>query len=136
MSDKNENWEEVESGTVDWGKVGDNISGTLIDVEHGVKTKFGPNSLYSIKADTGKYNGKGGEITIEAGLTYNVWGRTKIFNSRMNSLKMGQKVKLEFTEEKPSDMGNPAKIIKVLTNKQMDIEWLESNSDLAGDLSA
>jgi len=124
-------WEEVESSTVNWGKIGDNISGTLINVQHDIETQFGPNSIYTIKGDTGSYTNKtSSEIKVEEGMSYDVWGRGDVFNGKMNGLKIGQKVKLQYAEDKKSQKGNPAKIIKVLTNKKMDEEWLESQADI------
>jgi hypothetical protein len=58
----------------------------------------------------------------------------------MNSLRPGQIVKIIYAEDKPSTMGNDAKIIKIYAPKtnegkpQMNEQWLENQGVMGGDL--
>ena len=118
---------EVQPQSINWGKVGDHISGTKVGQRGGVITKFGENSIYEVKAESGVFHTKEGEeVKIKAGEVWGVWGRNNIFDAQMNRMQIGQKFGLKFVESKPSSMGNDAKIIKVYTTGEMDTEWLES----------
>ena len=118
---------EVKPQTIDWYKVGDQVFGTKVGQRANIKTKFGPNTLYEIKAEGGVYHTKDGEeVAIKKGEIYGVWGRGDIFDGQLNRMQIGQKFGLKFTESKPSSAGNDAKIIKVYTTGEMDNEYLES----------
>ncbi len=134
-----EGFGEVKTSWVKWGKVGDNILGTLIDVreidsqlpgKEGTKTK-----MYEIKGDRGSFhelddkkNPKEPPITVEAGEVYAVGGRMGL-DVQMRRIKIGQKVGIFFAEEKPAIKKgfNDLKIIKVSTNGQMDQDWLDGH---------
>ena len=132
MSDVFDPKNEVQPQTIDWGMVGDFVSGTKVGQRNGVKTRFGENSIYTIKAEGGSFHRVnadktiGEKVDIKAGEVWEVWGRGDIFDGQMNRMQIGQKFGLKFTESKPSTMGNDAKIIKVFTTGEMDTEWLES----------
>ena len=132
------NWNEVKIPWVKWSKIGDNIEGTLIEVREVnsmLPGKEGQRSkVYEIKADAGTYHETDAKKNpvepgekCTAGEVYLVGGRTGI-DAQMKRIKIGQKVKLQFTEEKPAKTKgfNALKIIKVMTNGQMDEEFLAS----------
>ena len=130
FDDKNE----VQPQSINWGKVGDNIAGTKIAVRHKVPTKYGPNSLYSVKAEGGSFTDKNGAtVTIKPGEVWDVWGRNDIFNAQMDRMQIGQKFGLKFTESRPSDSGNDLKMVKLYTIGEMDTEWLEAGGVVAGE---
>lgn len=138
-------WNEVKTPWVKWGKIGDNIEGTLVDVREiasqlpgkvGEKTK-----VYEIKADRGSYHetdaNKVAEmtpVTIVAGEVYAVGGRMGI-DAQMRRIVIGQKVRFTFTDEKPPKQKgfNALKIIKVLTNGEMDQAWLDGREATPAD---
>lgn len=126
MTDIFDEKNEMKPQSVDWQKVGDNIVGTLIDVRNNLKTAFGLNTLYEIRAKSGFFHVKDSntKVEIKEGDIWGVWGRGDIFNGQMRRIKIGQKVGLKFTETQPSSMGNPAKIIKVFNDGTMDDDWL------------
>jgi len=118
---------EVQPQSINWGKVGDFISGIKIGQRGGVKTKFGANSIYSIQATDGLFHTKDGqEVKINAGEVWDVWGRGDIFDGQMNRMQLGQKFGLKFVESRESSMGNDAKIIKVYTTGEIDQDYLDS----------
>lgn len=117
--------EEVKANRVTFGKVGDFIKGTLVDVREiddqyskvpGAKAK-----IYEIMAEVGSFHAVDElkkvietPVTIEAGAFYNVFGKAGI-DVGMRNIKKGQIVGLRFTEEKASKTPgfNPTKVIKV-----------------------
>lgn len=127
---------EVRAMQMDWGKVGDFILGTFVKARHNVETQFGKNSIYEILAEKGQYH----QLTkkkpadaptlIEKGQVYTVWGRGDLFDGIMNGIMPGQILKLMFTEERGTKMGD-AKIVKVFAPKNnegkpmMNQEWLD-----------
>ena len=152
MTKENE-WEDVSSAWVKWGKVGDNIFGTFIG-EREMKSTLPQQEgvivrVYDILADGGAYHdtdktAKESEaIKIEPGTTYSVGGKMSVEKrvgtekirmkilAGMDRIKLGQKVKVIFTEEiPPKTKGfNPTKVVRVQTNGQMDNVWLESQND-------
>jgi hypothetical protein len=142
----NEEWQEVKTSFVKWGKVGDNIEGTLIDVRETTSQLPGKEGemqkIYDIKSDRGSYhdldakkNAVEPAIIIEANEIYSVGGRTGI-DAQMRRIVVGQKVRFIFTEEKPAKTKgyNDLKIIKVMTNGKMDQEWLEGREVSVKDL--
>jgi len=138
-------WQDVKNVWVKWGKVGDNIEGTLVDVrevnsqlpgKEGQRTK-----VYEVKADLGSFHeldNKKNPITPPVQLTpgeiYLVGGRQGI-DLQMRRIKIGQKVRVVFAEEKESKKKgfNALKIIKIQTNGQMDEEWLGGREITAED---
>src|SRR3990167_8514016 len=127
MSDVFDPKNEVQPQAINWGKVGDFVSGTKIGQRSGVKTKFGPNTIYRVKVESGFFHDKAGtKVDMKAGDVWDIWGRNDIFDGQMNRMQIGQKFGLKFVESKPSTMGNDAKIIKVYTTGEMDTEVLES----------
>lgn len=134
----------VKSPWVKWGKVGDNIHGTLISInqKEQVNQYTGKQEtvlIYEIKADGGEYhdidekkNPIEPEIKIEQGQVYNVGDHFTI-HGVMKNIKLGQKIKIEFFEEKPSKTkGNaPMKVRRVLSKGEMDTEWLKEKEEEA-----
>ncbi len=125
---------EVQPQSVNWGEVGDNIFGTKIAVRHKVPTKFGPNSLYSIKATGGEFTDVHGvKVVIKEGEVWDVWGRNDIFNAQLDRMQIGQKLGLKLISTAPSGKGNDFKNVKVYTTGEMDTEWLEAGGVVAGE---
>ena len=130
-------WKEIKSDVVSWGKVGDSIEGTLINVrerdvrddEKGTIRK----KIYEIRADAGSYHNTDDKknpveppVTCEKGTDYLVWGGKEAIDGAMKKVKMGQKVQITFADElEPKRKGYSGfKIIKVRSNGLMDEEWL------------
>lgn len=133
----NDKWEDVKTSWVKWGKVGDNIEGTFVEVreiESQLPGKEGEKvKVYDIKADKGSYHELDEKkmpvepsVKIEANEIYSVGGRQGI-DVQMRRIKIGQKVRIIFAEEKPAKTKgfNALKIIKIQTNGAMDTAWLE-----------
>ena len=130
FDDKNE----VQPQSVNWGAVGDNIFGTKIAVRHNVPTKFGKNSIYTIKAEGGEFTDvHGTKIVIKPGEAWDVWGRNEIFNAQLDRMQIGQKLGLKLVEVSPSSKGNDFKNVKPYTTGEMDQEWLEEGGVTAGE---
>jgi hypothetical protein len=140
---------EMQSQEIDWGMPGDYIAGTFVKARHGVETQFGSNSIYEIYAEKGSFHrleGKGraakpakDATVIQKGEVWSIWGRGDIFCGQMNSLRPGQVVKLQFTEEKDGKNG-PWKDVKIFAPKtnegkpMMNQEWLDTQSLTGGDM--
>lgn len=128
----------LSSPWIRWGKVGDCIFGTLISVTP--RTAMNQNSgkmetslVYEIKADGGEYHDMDDKknpiepaVVINPGDIFNVGDHFTI-HPIMKNVKLGQKIKIAFTEEKPSrTKGNaPMKVRKVFSKGVMDQEWLD-----------
>jgi hypothetical protein len=139
MENTTKEWQEVKSSWIKWGKVGDNVEGTLIDVrevdsqlpgKEGTKVK-----VYELKCDRGSFHELDNKknpvepaLTIEANEIYLVGGRQGI-DTQMRRIKIGQKVRMLFAEEKEAKKKgfNALKIVKVLTNGAMDEGWLQGH---------
>ena len=130
-----EEYQELKSLWVKWGKVGDNIEGTFIDRREMDSTLPGKEgtktNVYEIKADRGSYhdldekkNPVDPAVSVIPGEVYLVGGRMGI-DAMMRRVKLGQKVKFLFSEKKKATKKgfNDLKIIKVLAGK-MDEEWM------------
>ena len=138
----NEN-NQVKSSWVKWGKIGDNIFGTLIDVRE-INSQFPGKEnervkIYEIKADGGEFhelddkrNAVAEPTKIVEGEIWNIGGKAGI-DVQMRRIKVGQKLGIKFTDEKPSkNKGfNPLKIIKVYTDGSIDEEWLATYDAMA-----
>jgi len=125
---------EVQPQSINWGKVGDIVFGTKVAQRDNVMTKFGENSIFSVKVDGGFFHDKEGvKVELTPGDTWDIWGRNDIFDAQMKRMQIGQQFKLKFTDSKPSTKGNAAKIIKVFTDGSMDKEWLEAGGVVAGE---
>jgi len=147
MSNKKDDYSEddvLKSPWIKWGKVGDNIFGTLISVKErtGVNQYTGKEEttlVYEIKADGGEYhdidekkNPIEPAIQIVADEIFNVGDHFTI-HPVMRNVKLGQKIKILFTEEKPPQKkGNsPMKVRKVYSKGVMDEEWLKAQEEEA-----
>lgn len=136
-------WQEVKSSTVSFGKVGDNIEGTLTDIvvrevqddKKGLVRK----NVYEIKSDKGEYhetdeNKKAIEPGIKcgAGDYFIVWGGRETIDGGMKKAKIGQKVKVVFTEQgEPKKKGYSGfKMIKVYIGT-MDEKFLDEQKETA-----
>ena len=146
-----ENYEEIKPKTFSFGVVGDFLVGTLLDVTKSTSPdKYGKYSnIYQVKAKEGSFYGstkneKTGKFklndeptVIANGEEYNMWVNHDkgVLIGALKDIKLGQKFKVQFVEEKPTDKGNPAKIIKVFAAKNkdgspaMDKEYLDSKTE-------
>lgn len=147
---KNESYDEVKSKTFKFGGVGDFIKGTLVGTtKTTTKDAYGKLSyIYSVLAEEGTFlgstkNEKTGKWVIDSeptvikeGDDYNFFvseGKGVVVGA-MKDLALGQKFMIKFTDLKPTDKGNDAKIIKVFAGKDangkplMNKEWLESKA--------
>ena len=141
--------QEAKTNTVKFNQIGDQITGTLISVSKTTRAdKYGKfSSVFTVKAKEGKFlgshkNAKTGkndldkeETIIKDGEEWTIFAECKgVFEQRLRSVKIGQMLKVEFTEIKPSTKGNDAKIKTVypgLTKKgepAMDTEWLDEKA--------
>ena len=109
---------ELKAQTVEWGVIGDYILGTFVKARHAVETQYGPNSIYEILAEKGQFHKLVKKVPVKEatiinkGETWSVWGRNEIFSGIMNGLRPGQVIKLSFSEEMDTTMGQ-AKIVKI-----------------------
>lgn len=102
-------------------KVGDFIQGTYIDKSRG-KTKFGEQIIYILKDTEGNVWNVGISVAKEN------------FHERMKGILFGQIVGFKFDEERPTDKGNNAKIIRIYADsKFVDSEWLSTQQKLGID---
>ena len=136
---------EMSSNTIDWGRVGDFLTGTFVKARHNVETQFGQNSIYDFVAEKGSFH----KLTkkkpadqpteVNKGDSVSIWGRNDVLNGQLNSLKPGQVVKVSFVEERDTQMGT-AKIIKIYAPRDnegkvlMNQEWLDAQGVTGGDL--
>jgi hypothetical protein len=143
-----ENYEEIQPKTFKFGGVGDYIKGTLTGVSKttspDIYKKY--SHIYSVLADEGTFlgstkNEKTGKSVINTEPTLITRGEQyTVFISddkgvvigKMKDIPVGGKFKIQFTELKPTDKGNDAKIIKVFAGKNadgsplMNQEWLDA----------
>jgi len=135
---KNDEFQEVKSSVVSWGKVGDYIQGTLVDIRirevQDEKKGLVRKNVYEILADEGQYheidenrNPVEPPIKCEKNDFYQVWGGREIIDNGMRKIKIGQKVRIVFTEQLEPKKKNYSgfKIIKVYAGP-MDEEWLNN----------
>lgn len=151
------------SKSISWGKVGDYIDGTVIKRTPSTTPDQWGNTavIYEILADGGVYherdrdeegkiikssNPDSVKVNIEKGETITVWakisneGRKEPMLTALERLPIGAYCRIKFTETKPSDKGNDAKIKQVFTDTssgsyKMNEEWLESQRNGVIDLS-
>ena len=146
MSDIFNDKNEIKSTWVKWGKIGDFITGTLVDVreinsqlpgKEGERVK-----VYEIKAESGQFHELDKEkqplkepVILNKDEIWAVGGRQGI-DAQMRRIKIGQKLGMKFTDEKPARTKgfNALKIIKVYTTGVMDTEWLESEEAMTKDI--
>ena len=150
-----ENYEEIQPKTFKFGQVGDFIKGTLTDVSKTTSPdaykKY--SHIYSVLAEegtflgssknekTGKYVLDKESTVINRGEQYTVFisDDKGVVLGKMKDISIGQKFKIQFTELKPTDKGNDAKIVKVFAGKNadgtplMDQEYLDSKKTPEGD---
>ncbi len=139
---------EIQSAFVKWGKIGDFISGTLIDVREtasNLPDKAGEmQKNYDILVDEGSFHNLDDKknpiepaVVLVKGDIYTVGGKPGI-DAQMRRIEMGQKLGMKFTDEKPpKTKGYSAfKLIKVYTTGEKNQEWLEKQGlavkDIAG----
>ena len=142
MSEEYNEDDVMQSPWMRWGKVGDNLHGTLIRVfsKTQVSLKTGQEEqvrVYEIKCDGGTYHQLDDKkmpiepaIVISPGELYKVADHFTIHDV-MKNVKLGQKLKIAFTEEKASQKkGNaPMKIRKVYSKGTMDEAWLKEQEE-------
>ena len=147
---KQDNWEDVSSSWVKWNKIGDHIIGTFIGDREMKSTLPGQEGVivrvYDVLADSGQFhdtNKDAEAIKIEPGATYSIAGKMNVEKRvgtekvkikvlyGMDRIKLGQKVKITFTEEiPPKTKGFSAtKVVKVQTNGVIDQVWLDSQNE-------
>lgn len=131
---------------IKFSKIGDNIFGTLTAVREIKSTLPGKegemNKVYEIKADGGLWHDTKDKqvmepaIEVKPGETWNVGGGLSVDRGLQNA-KIGQKVAIKFTEERPSIKKgfNPFKVKQVWLIKDkktgeymMDTEWIKEQS--------
>lgn len=145
MQEKNE-WSEVKNSFWKRNKIGDHIIGTLIGVREIQSQLPGKEKemvkIYEVKADSGECHDIDDKkqvieepIVINEGEIWNIGGGSKespsIIDNQFRNIKLGQKVKVEFVDEKPPKKKgfNPMKVIKVFTNGKMDDAWLKEQEE-------
>lgn len=148
-----ENYNEAKPQTVKFNEIGDFIKGTLIAVDKMSKPdQYGKvSTVYTVKAKEGKFlgstkNEKTGKFVLDAeptiikeGDEYTIF-LTGPTVGMMKKVKLGQKFMIKFTELKPTDKGNDAKIKKVYPATDdhgkpvMDEEWLKEQESEDKDL--
>jgi hypothetical protein len=131
----------VKSPWMKWNKVGDHIFGTLTSVSEREQTslegKVTTEKVYELRTDGGEFHDaekdeEGNTIVmkeatpIKEGETWNVGGHFT-YNSSMKNIKIGQKIKIEFIESKPSKTKGNAnmKVRAVFSKGVMDTPFLE-----------
>jgi len=136
-----DSWEEVKNSWMKFNELGDYVIGTLIAVRE-VKSQL-PGSegqmtkVYEIKADEGVFHDLDDKkkvieeaVAIKEGEIWNLGGGSKekpsILDGQFRNIKLGQKVKVEYTDDKPAKQKgfNPMKVKKVYTNGKMDEQWI------------
>ena len=134
-----EGMSEVKTSWVKWGKIGDFIKGTLVDIreinsmlpgKEGQRVK-----VYEILAQMGSFHQIDEEkkpidppVVINMGEYWTIGGKPGI-DSQMRNIKLGQIVGLRFTEVKPSKTKgfNALKVIKIYVGG-MDPNYVGQNS--------
>lgn len=132
--------EEVESGVLKFGKVGDYFKGTLVSIAkesvNRISEKGEMQRVFEFKAIVGsfhnivkkKVNDKPTVIAPGESYIYFSKGMTK---KMLEKAKVGQEVGIQFVEEKEARQPgySDTKIIRVLLGK-MNEEWLKENPEL------
>ena len=134
-----EGMSEVKTSWVKWGKIGDFIKGTLVDIreinsmlpgKEGQRVK-----VYEILAQMGSFHQIDEEkkpidppVVINVGEYWTIGGKPGI-DSQMRNIKLGRIVGLRFTEAKPSKTKgfNALKVIKIYVGG-MDPNYVGQNS--------
>lgn len=155
MSDIFDPKNKVQSAFITWGKPGDNISGTLIDVREMKSTFPGQEDItvkiYDVQVDFGSYHELDGDkkpigkpIEVKKGEIYSVGGRVtvekrvgtekvkiKILNG-MQRIKIGQKLGIRFEDViKSKQKGfSDTKVIRVYTDGTMDPEFMAGGEEV------
>jgi len=134
----------VKSNWMKWGKVGDNLVGTLTGKrasKSNLPDTIGqPQTIYEFKIQKGvSHDTKSGEeIVLEKDETYMFSGKAhgkSSYDSQLKTVEVGTIVGIKFVEERPNKNKalHAQKIIKVYVKKDdkgnpaMDEEWLESS---------
>lgn len=130
---------EVRSSWIKWGKIGDKIAGTLVSVrqmESQLPGKKGEMvNIYEILASGGEFHDINDKViaeeatVIEEGQLWLVGGGLGLDNA-MRNIKLGQKIGIKFTEEKPTKTKgfNPTKVKKVYSTGEMNQKWLDDQA--------
>jgi len=147
MSEKTE-WKEAKNSFVKFSKVGDSIDGTLVSVRE-IRSQLPKREtemvkIYEIKADSGSFHDIDDKkavvepaIEIQPGEIWNVSGGSKespsMIDNKFRNIKLGQKVRVEFTEELPPKKKgfSPTKVKKVYTNGKFDEEFIKEQEEKA-----
>lgn len=102
-------------------KVGDAVQGTYIGKTSG-KSKFSDQIIYILQDTNGKVWNIGFAVD------------KKVVHEKMKGILFGQIVGFRFDEERPSDKGNAAKIIRIYADsKFIDRAWLATQKELGMD---
>lgn len=142
MSDQMEGMNEVKSSFVKWGKVGDFVRGTLLNVreidnkmpgKEGTKTK-----LYEFRVAEGKFhNMDENKQPVEPEVVLvkdDIWvvGGKEGLDNQMRNIKLGQVFGMRFSEVKPAKTKgfNPAKVIKVYAGEMDPLYMGEKPGDV------
>lgn len=137
---------EMKDANMTWGKVGDYIMGTLVDVKRGIDTQYGLNDVYIIMAKEGEYHetvkDKDGNKVLADKPTpisesdyMSVWGRTKRFNDQMERIRIGQILCLKLREIIPSkkESNQPFKRIAIYTKGVIDPNFTQDTAKAVQD---
>lgn len=128
----------VKSPWMKWNKVGDKIYGTLTSVSEREQTnqntgKSETVKVYEMLTDGGEFHDVDDEknvikeaVEIKEGEMWNIGGHFT-FDPSMKNIRIGQRLKIEFTETKPSKTKGyaPMKIRKVFSQGKMNEEYLD-----------
>ena len=137
MNDNNE----VRTSWMKFNKIGDYVVGTLISVREIQSTLPGKENemvkIYEIKADRGElHDTDNKKQVVESAVSINedeIWnvGGGVVIDSQMRNIKLGQKIAIKFTEEKPAQKKgfNPMKVKKVYSKGEMDETWLKQQEE-------
>jgi len=149
MPKTQDEWSEVKNSFWKKGKIGDFIIGTLIAVREIRSQLPGRENeqvkLYEVKADDGEFHDLDDKnqpiepaVKINGEEVWNVGGGSKEhpsgIDTQFRNIKLGQKVKIQFVDEKPPKKKgfNALKIVKVYTNGKMDDVWLKEQEENRG----
>ncbi len=127
----------VKSPWMKFNKIGDKIYGTLTSVSEREQTsqdgKVEKVKVYEILTDGGEFHDVDDEknvikeaIEIKEGETWNLGGHYT-FDPSMKNVRIGQRIKVEFTDTKPSKHKgySPMKIRKLFSKGEMNEKYLD-----------
>lgn len=137
---------EVRAKWITWGKVGDHVRGTLINVREINSTLPGKEhekvKVYELKAKDGSYHAVDDKknpieppVEVKEGEIVSISGRLTIDNALRN-MKLGTIIGLLYKEEKEAKKRGYSglKIISVHTKGEIDKEWKKEQEDMGDEI--